>query len=172
MARRFHRRDPHEVEELHADDKYGRLLQRYPEVFPDQSEQSLQLARLFGMFLRKAWRAPTSRERAWYLADAESLSHRQRECFTIDAEPFRSKIAVDRFLDPPPTATPLEALLTYFRRSADRALYCPNPDCVAPYFLSKKKGQKWCSDACAVASLRESKRRWWRENRAKKAKES
>ncbi len=32
----------------------------------------------------------------------------------------------------------------------DRARVCANPDCPAPYFLQARKGQKYCSQRCAV----------------------
>ena len=168
MARRYHRRDPEEVIPLESEGPYQRLLKRYPEIFPDQSERSVQFARVFGKFLRKAWREPAGRRRNWYLADAESISHREREWYTSEtADSLRFKFAIDRFLDPPNQATPLEATVAYFRRSADRALYCPNPDCPAAFFFAKKKGQKYCSSVCALPSQREAKRRWWANNRAR-----
>jgi hypothetical protein len=48
----------------------------------------------------------------------------------------------------------------------DRMRYCQNEDCVAPYFISRRKDQKFCSNECAAPSHRESKRRWWTENRS------
>jgi hypothetical protein len=133
---------------------YQRLAERYPEVVPEARPRlpgELPLARLFGELLRLAWDAPTPRKREWYLHDAESLYHHD----------------TGRFGDPPTHATPLEAMLYHFRRNVGRALHCPNPDCVAPYFFSQKKGQKYCSDVCALPAQREAKRRWWRENKAK-----
>jgi hypothetical protein len=170
MSRAWHRRDPNDVTPLDLDRPYQRLSNRYPDVFPDQSRDSIKFARVFGMFLRKAWRASAGRERDWYLADAESISHREREWLTGETEQGRHRIALDRFKEPPPHPTPLEAALAYFRRSADRALYCPNPDCPAPYFFATRKGQKYCSSVCALPSQREAKRRWWNENRAKSKK--
>jgi hypothetical protein len=141
-----------------VDTVHRRLIQRYPEIFPAgapdgplmPSQQSEGIVLGFGMLLVKAWDARTLRVREWYLHDAESFYHR----------------VTNRFADPPTHATPIEALVYYFRRNAERALHCPNPDCVAPYFFATKKGQKYCSDICALPAQRESKLRWWRENRS------
>lgn len=133
---------------------YQRLRDRYPEVIPPPRQEDkgkLPWERLFGMLLRLAFDAPTLRQREWYLHDAESYYHQMAGLSG----------------SPPTHATPLEAVLYHFRRIAERALHCPNPDCVAPYFFSTKKGQKYCSDVCALPAQREAKRRWWRENKAK-----
>lgn len=66
---------------------------------------------------------------------------------------------------PPPT--PMEAVLFHLQRIGDKLRHCPNPECPAPYFIASKKGQKFCSPECAAPSQRESKRKWWYENRAK-----
>jgi|SRR5208283_1255991 len=115
------------------------------------AQKSWQVAVMFGTLLRNAWNARDLRKRDWYLADAESFYHH----------------AIGRFGDPPTQAIPVEALLYYVRRNAARMLRCPNPDCSAPYFLSTKKGQKYCSEVCARPAQLESKRRWWAEYRAK-----
>lgn len=48
---------------------------------------------------------------------------------------------------------------------------CQNPDCETPYFISKRKDQKYCSGQCAAPAKREAKRRWWRTHRSKFAEE-
>ena len=57
---------------------------------------------------------------------------------------------------------------------ADRMRYCQNPSCPAPYFLAKRRSQKYCSDACSLPAQREFKRAWWQDHgeewRAKRAK--
>lgn len=60
--------------------------------------------------------------------------------------------------------SPFEQVITFFFKSADRARHCGNPDCPAPYFFAKRRSQKYCSDACALPSQREFKRRWWAEH--------
>jgi hypothetical protein len=56
----------------------------------------------------------------------------------------------------------------YFQRQlTGLAKYCGNETCPAPYFIATKKWQKFCSEKCAGPANRESKREWWRKNRAK-----
>ena len=50
---------------------------------------------------------------------------------------------------------------------SNRVRYCLNPECKAPCFFVTKKGQEYCSDACAQLGKRRAKRRWWNENRGK-----
>lgn len=42
------------------------------------------------------------------------------------------------------------------------------PDCPTPYFIARRRGQKFCSDLCAVVGQRESNLRWWRKRGAAK----
>ena len=65
--------------------------------------------------------------------------------------------------------TSFEAAMFHLQTQlADSLRRCPNPTCPAPYFFATKKGQKFCSTVCAAPAQRESKRKWWRENRAVK----
>jgi hypothetical protein len=46
---------------------------------------------------------------------------------------------------------------------------CANPDCVAPYFIAKRKDQTVCdAEICKAEKQRQHALNWWRENRAKK----
>ncbi len=47
---------------------------------------------------------------------------------------------------------------------ADRMRRCLNPACPAPYFIGRRRSQRYCSDACALPAQREFKRIWWREH--------
>ena len=49
---------------------------------------------------------------------------------------------------------------------SQRLAVCANKDngCPSPYFIRKKKGQKFCSDGCAAPSQREFKRKWFQEH--------
>jgi len=49
---------------------------------------------------------------------------------------------------------------------ADRLRFCPTPKCPAPYFIARRRSQKYCSDACSLPVQRECKRAWWREHGA------
>jgi hypothetical protein len=65
--------------------------------------------------------------------------------------------------------TPFEAAMFYLQtKLIDKLRLCPNPRCPAPYFFATKKGQKFCSTVCAEPAQRESKRKWWNENRGVK----
>jgi hypothetical protein len=48
---------------------------------------------------------------------------------------------------------------------------CANTDCATPYFISKRKDQKYCSPECAAPAKREAKRKWWKENRGRSAED-
>lgn len=56
-------------------------------------------------------------------------------------------------------------------QNADRLAFCHNSECVAPFFVGKRKDQQFCSDECAAPAKREAKLRWWRANRAGAARE-
>jgi hypothetical protein len=38
--------------------------------------------------------------------------------------------------------------------------YCWNPDCSAPYFISRRNDQRYCSDQCAWPAKKAAKRKW------------
>jgi hypothetical protein len=51
---------------------------------------------------------------------------------------------------------------------AGKTAKCANPECLAPYFLKRRKTQKFCdADACVGWAQRQYALRWWRENRGK-----
>ena len=52
-------------------------------------------------------------------------------------------------------------MMLHATRLADRMRYCLNPACVAPYFIARRRSQKYCSDACSAPRQREYKRLWW-----------
>lgn len=56
----------------------------------------------------------------------------------------------------------------------DQLAICANKEtCVTPYFIKRRKDQKFCSEDCAVMRQREHKLHWWKEHgeewRAKRA---
>jgi hypothetical protein len=71
----------------------------------------------------------------------------------------------NRRLRPNPRSLPI-ALVWGCLHNADRLAYCRNPACAAPYFVAKRKDQKYCSARCAAPAARAAKRRWWKANRA------
>jgi hypothetical protein len=47
---------------------------------------------------------------------------------------------------------------------------CLNPDCLVPYFIKKRRTQKFCEEGeCVVWAQRRYAKKWWREHRAKKS---
>jgi hypothetical protein len=122
--------------------------------------------------LRRVWTAPERRSREWYSFHLRLMFYgwearadfiRNHPVSTI-TDPGWSKLS---YFDPPPV-TPFEASVFYLQTSiAERAKRCGNSDCPAPYFIAVKKWQKFCSEKCAGPANRESKRQWWRDNRAK-----
>lgn len=113
--------------------------------------------------LRTTWRESDLRRRDW-------LAFRLRDQLMARADPrFVRAIgvingpAVD-LIDRLPPPSPFEQAIMYLLKSADRARYCANPDCPAPYFLAKRRSQKYCSDACSKPAQKEFKRRWWDEH--------
>ena len=131
-------------------------------------------------FLRKAWTAPDARHAEWYLFRLRHLYaetvRRVRHVRSTSSKPDLEIPTIPGTEDEavryvrqstPPPAAEIEAAAFYLQKNLRRALYCPNPACPAPYFFSKKKGQRYCSEACALPAQREAKRKWWNENRAR-----
>lgn len=109
------------------------------------------------------WTEPDYRQKEWgvfafryalYKWGDNSL--RKVDLFKILYEPEK------RFRVPPPT--PFELALSYFLKAGDRARYCANPECPAPYFFVTRKNQRYCSEICAGPAQRELKRKWWAEH--------
>ncbi len=138
------------------DDSVKRMLTHHSEIFAflsDEKEVELLLTEVRN-WLKRAWDAPDVRHRDWYLF--------------ITRYQYQLRIIGDHRLIPDvPDVTPFEAALFHLTRIADRMRHCPNPDCSAPYFFRAlgKKVQKFCSPECGDPSRRESKSRWWAENR-------
>jgi hypothetical protein len=167
----------------------SRLIKRHPEIFglfvsdpPADSESLIRgedwaLVAHVQRFLRLAWDSPDSRHRDWYLFKARDHYHHNRVFMPLwqkrmrQAADLRQEIdkpltdEEDRARISPPLLGAFEQVMYYFQRISSRARHCPNPDCPAPYFLAKKKGQKYCSAKCSAPAQREQKKLWWRNNR-------
>lgn len=145
-----------------------RLRRRYKPILGDSSAFGHLWLR---NMLRRTWDSSDIREAEWFLfrfrdsyaamvrRQAMTAQDREKEDFTTDVKGPRYAL---------PPATAIEAAAFHLQRNLHRALHCPNLECPAPYFFAKKKGQKFCSSACAQPAQRESKRKWWHENRGKK----
>ncbi len=171
------------IPDLHAQkrqDGIVKLIRHYPELFPpmNRSAGAVQVGTVpipyphwafvldVQEYLTKAWNTSDPRHRDWcifkvrdqYRFGVSKISEGQSPSFPDRQGP-----------DEPPPLSPLERAMTHFQRNSDRARHCLNPECPAPYFFAppKKKGQKYCSEKCAGVGTRESKKRWWNENRGK-----
>jgi hypothetical protein len=67
-------------------------------------------------------------------------------------------------LPEPPEPVPCESAFDYLLAHHNRALYCQNPVCPAPFFFAKRHTQRYCCEKCAQGGQKESKRRWWADH--------
>jgi hypothetical protein len=172
--------------ELENEDALGQAISsikrmgiKYPRVF---EECVPTVAVLLGYFLRNAWQASDLQYRDWYIfkfrdyyqqtamriqqVRADQNPGRIPPPISVSVPTSRAEILEAMGIrNNPPSITPIEAAAFYFQQNARRARRCLNPECPAPFFLAKKKRQIFCGEECAKPAQRESKRKWWRENR-------
>lgn len=177
-----------------TDAAIGRLVRKYPEVFssfragpppPEDRESSVAtdhwwIVAKVQQYLRLAWDTSDLREKEWHLFKARDSFHYSTVFQPLFDEKLRKAPTGTNPFDEPltpeedaarlsvPAFTPLEQALYHLQRIAKRMRHCLNPECPAPYFLAKKKGQKYCTAKCSAPMQRQQKRDWWRENRAKR----
>lgn len=111
--------------------------------------------------VRGIWTAPDLRTKQWgvlRILDVTSFMEDQSGTYLWPFWSYPHKVTSL----PPPTAR--ELVLLYLIRSNVHTYLCANRDCSTPYFIASRRGQKYCSDACALPAQREFKRRWWNEN--------
>lgn len=72
--------------------------------------------------------------------------------------------------EPPPPLTIFEQVMFHFEEIAHRARQCRNPECAAPFFFVRRKGQEFCSEECARPAQRRAKSEWWARNRENQMK--
>lgn len=58
-----------------------------------------------------------------------------------------------------------EAIYALFRNSR-LARVCENTDCPAPFFIAKRKSQRYCGEECASVYQKAWKRKWWNDKGA------
>lgn len=63
-----------------------------------------------------------------------------------------------------PDTSPIDIALDYLVEHHSQTRYCPNTECVSPYFFAIRPSQRYCSELCAQTGERETKRRWWAEH--------
>lgn len=137
-----------------------------------QEEDFLEHVWFVGKHLQDAWGERDIREREWYIFKLRELNLKFADKYFND-EPKLKILHLKEFsrtrtwsyrIDRAPALTPFEQIMIYFQKSASRALRCANPDCPAPYFFNTKKGQIYCTEACAAFGQREAKKKWWANN--------
>jgi hypothetical protein len=128
-------------------------------------------------YLRLFWEASgagNKHARDWYIHRAREYYYRLEILPRIleEKESWR-KIASENLLDVPPKLNPIERALYHLQE--ERAAHpskaprvCLADDCEEPYFLSKDKGQKFCSLDCRRPSTLASKRNWANRNKGRK----
>ena len=84
------------------------------------------------------------------------------------AAPFQCSLFSRRLIPQPSNlrAVLVQGVLEHW----GRLKYCANTHCVSPYFIARRKDQTVCdAEICKAEKQREHARKWWNENRAKKA---
>jgi hypothetical protein len=115
------------------------------------------MVRLVRDSLRKAWSG-----------DKEALQWAQER---LDAERFNVTYKRAHLLVEPRSLESTVCLLVLRDRAAGKTAICANPGCHSPYFIKKRKTQKFCeAGPCTEQAQREQKREWWTRHRGKGAK--
>jgi hypothetical protein len=104
--------------------------------------------------VRRVWLLPDLRSKRWYV-------HRILTKFVFGDSRESYTDLVQGPLGPP---SRLERILEELVRSNDSACHCRNSYCPAPFFFATRRGQKYCSEACAEPAQREAKQKWWSEH--------
>lgn len=106
--------------------------------------------------VRAAWGEPDFRVREWRVFEL------RRDFWLRYARD--ANLELDRSTVPP--LTWFEQAMIYLVRQGHNAKVCENESCqIEKFYFATKGRQRFCSDVCAVPSIRASKRRWWNENR-------
>lgn len=84
----------------------------------------------------------------------------------LSREDFRFEIGRRRMILQPRTVFG-EIMLPFLRDCQEgMTAICANPDCQSPYFIKKRRTQKYCeAGPCTEKAQREQKLEWWRKNR-------
>lgn len=131
------------------------LWKEVPDQNTDVETRARQVILKIRTYLRLFWEAKTPRARNWYIFRAREYYERLRilpDLFGY-GESVRSSVAEAK-LDQPPAINNIERALYDLQKRADfpskAPRVCPNDDCQGErYFLSKKKGQKFCTQECS-----------------------
>jgi hypothetical protein len=117
----------------------------------DASDATTKLILGFRNTLRAAWRK-----------DPAALNSIDR---AITATVFHIKVLAGRIELQPRELWQAAYLLFTQDFQAKKLGLCGNPDCAAPYFIKKRKTQKFCeAGACVSYAQRRYANKWWREH--------
>jgi hypothetical protein len=127
-----------------------------PEL-PFDAPKSVEVIRDMRNTFRKAWQG-----------DRDAVAWVQ---FALNRQSFGFTAPSHRITLEPKTLFGTVCLLFLRDYLAGRLALCINPDCQAPYFVRKRKTQKYCeSGPCKEQAQREQKREWWTRHRGKGSK--
>ena len=156
--------DPSRVDRLVTRDEEltKKLTKILNHVSFDEIENSAWITTLM-LILRNLWTEPDQRQKEWgFFAFRYALYKFEDDTLTTDRLFGILNDAERSFSVPPPT--PFEQALSYLVKGGDKARYCANAECPAPYFFVQRRNQRYCSEICAAPAQRELKRQWWAEH--------
>jgi hypothetical protein len=171
-----------------ADERVADLAKKYPLLaswdpsrafYVDETgDENDLLQRLvipyFRAVFRATWVEPDARTRQWawfmFRAELARIWDSNSDYLTLWDSRFKwlgeHEYDLTVRLPEPPPELPIEKALLYLLLHHKRARYCPNTECVAPYFFAARHSQRYCSETCAQSGERQAKRTWWAEHGA------
>ena len=138
--------------------------------------RALEIVKKIRWYLQQFWKSTDPYERDWYIQRIRDYHHRHlilpetkgyREALgtapTADearGAHFVLDLAIEQALDKPPRKTPFSESLYFLQQLKDKARFCQNEACTAPYFIGKKN-QPYHQPSCADGARRQYKSAWW-----------
>lgn len=166
---------------LRADDRkrQAEFIRKFEDLFPRNvlfarhyweplviSKDKPDLVQLARRGIAHAWRGPTTLVREVSLLRLIGLYlHHDPEPPGIELFPLGQKAEYQTWL----VDQSVDGFLLVLLRAlhiVEQMRYCANPTCPTPYFIAKKRRQKYCSEECALPAQREFKKAWWSEHGA------
>jgi hypothetical protein len=90
------------------------------------------------------------------------LKTKEWRIFLFRVDPHTSVDVLSAMAPPPPNA--FHQAVMYLFKWAAKTRLCRNPNCSSPFFLARRKTEKYCNEDCALPAQRASKRDWWRKH--------
>jgi hypothetical protein len=95
--------------------------------------------------------------------EADDLETKEWRIFCLRGNPTMT-LSFLAILDPHTIPKPFQKALLQLLKSAGKLRHCHNPSCAAPYFVARRRSQKYCCADCTMPGQRELKRHWWQKN--------